>query len=118
MERPKLHKTSQLLTFPIPALQGFVSPTKFSLLSLFPCVVVGGLKKDSNLTVNTSLTITVLQPGWERSPMLFYRNSQRITCLVRQYRLGLVQFSSSLCVLLSLCKDLLGPFRLETLVLC
>lgn len=119
MERPKLGKTVQLLTVLFPAPLGFVSPTKFSLLlSLFQCVVVGCLKKGSNLTVNTSLTITALQPHWDWSPALFYRNSRRITCLVGQRRLGLVQFSSSLCFLLpGLCKDLLGPFRLETLML-
>lgn len=87
MERPKLCKTVQLLTVLFPAPLGFVSRTKFSLLlllllSLFHCVVVGGLKKGSNLTVNTSLTITALQPHWDWSPVLFYRNSWRITCLV------------------------------------
>lgn len=70
MERLKLFKTSQLLTLPFLALLGFVSPTKF-FLSLFHCVPVAGgaLKKGNNLTVNTSLAVTALQPGWEWSPV-------------------------------------------------
>lgn len=45
--------------------------------------------------------------------MIFYR-IPRITCLVGQLQAGLVQFSSSLCLLPGLCKELLGPFGLET----
>lgn len=80
----------------------------------FPLCGCGGLK-DGNLTVKNSPTIAALQPGWEWSPMLFYRNFQRMTCLVEQPRLGLVQFSSSLCLLLpGLRKEMWGPLRLET----
>lgn len=97
----------------------FCQPSQGLLPSLsFSLCGCEGLKKCSDLTVNTSLTVTALQPAWEQSPVIFYRNSQRITCSVGQPWAGLVQFSSSFCLLAGLCKDRLGPFRLETLELC
>lgn len=60
----------------LPCTLGLVSPTKVTFLLSFSLCGVGGLKKGSDLTVNSSLTIAALQLGWELSPVIFYRNSQ------------------------------------------
>lgn len=69
-ERPKLCKTSQLLTLPFLA-PWFLSVLPRSPSFSFSLCSYGGLK-GSDLTVNTSLIVAALQPGWELSPAIFY----------------------------------------------